>query len=141
MLLRLLIDTNVIISGTVFRTGNPFLLLELWRAERFRVVTFARQIAEVIDVLGRATFVHRVTPEHVEEILFLLSIRAQRVTPGVAPITVRDPKDQDILGAALSGRVDYLVTGDADLLVLDGDARLGSLRIVTVADFFRLTAS
>jgi putative PIN family toxin of toxin-antitoxin system len=92
-------------------------------------------------VLGRSKVVNRVAPQDVQEILFLLSTQAERVIPGAAPITVRDPKDQDVLGAALSGRVDYLVTGDSDLLVLDGDARLDSLRIVTVAEYFRLTSS
>lgn len=53
----------------------------------------------------------------------------------VLPVSVRDPKDEHILAAALGGEADYLVTGDQDLLVLAGDPRLGSLQIVTVAAF------
>lgn len=43
-----------------------------------------------------------------------------------------------ILAAALGGGADYVVTGDADLLVLNGDPRLGNLRIVTAGDFLAL---
>jgi predicted nucleic acid-binding protein len=46
--------------------------------------------------------------------------------------------DERILGAALAGNADFLVTGDEDLLVLAGDPRLGSLRIVTVAAFLAI---
>ena len=48
---------------------------------------------------------------------------------------MRDPKDEPILAAALGGGADYLVTGDADLLIYRGDSRLGSLQIVTVHQF------
>ena len=42
-----------------------------------------------------------------------------------------------LLAAALVGNVDYLVTGDADLLVLDGTLPDGAPRIVTPAWFVR----
>lgn len=42
-----------------------------------------------------------------------------------------------ILASALGSKADYLVTGDADLLALQGEQALGSLRIVTVAVFLR----
>lgn len=43
-----------------------------------------------------------------------------------------------MLALALDSKADYLVTGDEDLLVLAGDERLGSLAIVTVAEFLRI---
>jgi predicted nucleic acid-binding protein len=51
------------------------------------------------------------------------------------PVSVRDPKDKRMLAAAIEGAADYLVTGDQDLLVLQGDPRLGDLRIVPAARF------
>ena len=44
----------------------------------------------------------------------------------------RDPKDDKFLELAVSGRADYLVTGDLDLLVLDP---FRGVRILTPADF------
>jgi predicted nucleic acid-binding protein len=47
-------------------------------------------------------------------------------------LTVRDPKDQPFLHAALSFGADYLITGDGDLLALRDRSKT---RIVTVAEF------
>ena len=57
------------------------------------------------------------------------------------PVHVRDPKDAKILALALGGNADYLVTGDDDLLVLNGDPRLGKLQIVTVHTFLTVLQS
>ena len=60
----------------------------------------------------------------------------ERVTPSeTIPVAVRDPKDTHLLAAALGGNAAFLVTGDADLLVLNGDPALGPLRIVTARAF------
>ena len=57
---------------------------------------------------------------------------------GTLPVQVRDPKDEHVLAAALSGKADYLVTGDEDLLHLDGDPKLGNLQIITAREFVNL---
>jgi predicted nucleic acid-binding protein len=43
-----------------------------------------------------------------------------------------------VLACALGANVDYIVTGDEDLLVLDGHPALGSLRIVTPRAFLTI---
>ena len=45
-----------------------------------------------------------------------------------------------ILGSALGGKADYLITGDKDLLALRGEPGLGSLRIITVVEFLSVLA-
>ena len=47
----------------------------------------------------------------------------------------RDPKDNMILELAVSGNADYIITGDADLLVLNP---FRGISIVTPADFLTL---
>ena len=44
----------------------------------------------------------------------------------------RDPEDDRILELAVSGRADFVITGDADLLAMDP---FRGTRIVTPADF------
>lgn len=77
--------------------------------------------------------------------LQLLALDAVWIDHEVEPIVrSRDPNDDHFLTAAMSGYADFLVTGDLDLLVLDGDPRVGSLRIVTpraFADGLRLRYS
>ena len=50
-------------------------------------------------------------------------------------------KAETVLATALAGIADYLVTGDQDLLVLDGDPAIGALRIVTVREFLAAVKS
>jgi hypothetical protein len=60
----------------------------------------------------------------------------ERVEPtGTIPVAVRDPEDVHLLAAALGGNAAYLVTGDADLPILNGDPALGPLRIVAARAF------
>jgi predicted nucleic acid-binding protein len=53
------------------------------------------------------------------------------------PIHSRDTKDDKVLRCALMGKCDYLITGDEDLLILNGRAELGNLHIVKAADFLK----
>jgi predicted nucleic acid-binding protein len=64
--------------------------------------------------------------------------RTPPVVPSQSPLLVRDPKDDMILAAAIGGNADFLVTGDADLLVLANDPKLGHLRIVSPSEFLSL---
>ena len=48
----------------------------------------------------------------------------------VHPPVCRDPDDDDILGCAVAAKADCIVTGDADLLVLE---RFQEIEIVTLA--------
>jgi putative PIN family toxin of toxin-antitoxin system len=52
------------------------------------------------------------------------------------PRVVRDPKDDYLLAYAVLERADFLVTGDRDLLALDGE--IERLRIVTAVAFLQL---
>ncbi len=47
----------------------------------------------------------------------------------------RDPKDNKYLELAVSGRADYLITGDQDLLILNP---WRNLKIITAPEFFSL---
>ena len=80
-------------------------------------------------------------PEQVHAIIE--GLRAARIEPlplAVLPVHCRDPKDDMVLACALGAQAAYLVTGDADLLALDGDPALGRLRIVTPRQFLALFA-
>jgi putative PIN family toxin of toxin-antitoxin system len=135
---RAVIDTNVFISGIISRRGNPFRLLEAWRAGAFTLVISSEQQDELRDVLSwpRLALKYQISEQEVAELFRLIDVLAETVSPLLPiPITVRDPKDEMILGSALAGRADYLVSGDDDLLVLRGDSLLGGLEIVTVREF------
>ncbi|MBI4492304.1 MAG: putative toxin-antitoxin system toxin component, PIN family [Chloroflexi bacterium] len=138
---RSVIDSNLFVSGTILKRGNPFLLLEAWRGGRFTLLLSREQREELEDVLHRPQIQQRysLSLEEVATLLHLLDTTAASAPPRRRlPVAVRDRKDEMILAAALSGRADYLVTGDDDLLVLRDDPRIGRLKIVTVREFLEI---
>lgn len=138
ILYTVVLDTNVIVSGTILRGGAPFAILEAWRTGAFRLVSSAAQRAELEGVLRRPKFARYYSVGHpeIEAILNRLDRDADMVAPvTVLPVSVRDPDDERILAIALGGDADLLVTGDKDLLALAGDPRLGKLHIVDPGAF------
>jgi putative PIN family toxin of toxin-antitoxin system len=138
-LLRVVVDTNIFVSGTIIKRGNPHELMGRWRAGEFRLLYEREQYGELSDVLNRPWVRRRgIEAAEVADLLAILLTNGEPIDPGEVPLPVRDVDDEPILASALGGEADYLVTGDADLLVLDGDPRLGKLRIVTARAFLDL---
>jgi putative PIN family toxin of toxin-antitoxin system len=137
-LLRVVVDTNVLVSGLINPHGLPRQLLDVWAAERLELLTSAELIDEAVRVLHRSRIRSKygVTSERISDLQTRLERTATSVTPTTpVPLFSRDPKDDTFLAVALAGTADYLVTGDDDLLVLNGDPALTTLQIVTVRDF------
>lgn len=129
---RVVLDTNVVISGTIIAKGAPFIILESCRKREFCLITSEDQIEEIRITLQRPKFSHRygVTPEIIQALERRLQHDAIVVQPQLPyPITVRDEDDKIILAAAFAGSAAIIVTGDQDLLSLDGNPQLGGLRI------------
>lgn len=139
---RTVVDTNVFVSAALFKRGNPYALRRAWLANAFELLLSDAHLAELTDVFARSKLIqrYRIAPEDIAE-LFTGFAAATLVHPSpIIPVAVRDPKDVKILAAALGGEADYLVTGDADLLELRDDPRLGALRIVTATQFLAILA-
>jgi putative PIN family toxin of toxin-antitoxin system len=135
---RIVIDTNLIISGLIVPHGLPHRLIAAWREGAFHLVVTDAILAEYAAVLARPRFAveYGLTPTVVAAVMRRMQAEGVRVTPAaLLPIAVRDPNDTHLLAAAIGGDADYLITGDDDLLVLDGAAALGRLRIVTVREY------
>ncbi|MGH2557717.1 MAG: putative toxin-antitoxin system toxin component, PIN family [Thermomicrobiales bacterium] len=137
---RTVVDSNVFVSGMILRRGNPFRLVEAFHAQRFSLILSDARYTELVNVFGRPKIVvkYDVPAEDIDALLSALATSTRVIPRSKLPVQVRDPKDEKILGAALAGAADYLVTGDHDLLELAGDSRLGGLRIVTVIDFLAI---
>ena len=75
-------------------------------------------IDEYFEVLRRPKF--QIESEEFDDFASLLIIKADFVTP-LKPITVivSDPSDNKFLEAALEGKADFIVSGDAHLLGLE----------------------
>lgn len=130
--MRVFLDTNVIVAAFATR-GLCADVFRLVLAEHELLVSVTL-IEEVTRTLTRKI---RVPDQVVREIVAFLRASASTVegVPERPPIVVRDPDDLVILGGALSGGADVLVTGDKDLLVL---GEVGALRILNPRGFWEL---
>lgn len=132
--MRVVLDTNVLLSGFLQGRGTRP-ILEALIARRFYLITSELLVEELADVLSRPEWLRALGPTRCREAVATICEAALFVAP-TQPITIcRDPADNALLECALAGRVDYLVTGDHDLLVLDP---FRGIPIVRPREFLRL---
>jgi uncharacterized protein len=121
-MLRVVIDTNVIVSGILSRTGAPAELWNAWRERRFLLLSSPAIIAEVNAVLQYPHLrkKYHLSDEEINLTITLLEQDALRVAgdADVAGSVPADPKDEMFLACALGGQADVIVTGDHHLLDL-----------------------
>jgi putative PIN family toxin of toxin-antitoxin system len=114
MTLRIVVDTNLWIRALLGgRVTLP--LLEAWYARRFTVVVSEALMEELDRVWRRPRHRDRIDAHDAERLLEQLRFRGDRVELVTVPPQCRDPKDHPVLATAIDGRVDAIVTGDADL--------------------------
>lgn len=127
--MRVVLDANVVIAAVASR-GLCEAVVEMC-FERHELVTCSGLLAEVSGKLVRKLRLPRAIAD--EYVGFFRGI-AETVEPGVVGAgACRDPDDEMVLGLVEPGRVDVIVTGDKDLLVVK---RFGSARIVTPRQFW-----
>ena len=120
--MRAVLDTNVLLSGLLWH-GAPHKLLEQVRAGGLTLISSPALLAEFSKVIGRKKFKAILARSHTSSRRLLEKIRllAEIVDPPPlsAPVS-RDPDDDAVLALAVAAGVDFIVSGDADPLVLIG---------------------
>ena len=128
--MRVVVDTNVLVSGLLSPFGPPGVIVRLVSAGRLSICYDARIVAEYTDVLNREAF-----PFSRDEISALTAqIEAGGVLASPVPLTVRlpDPDDEPFLEVAVAARAEYLVTGNGDHFPPD---RRAGVRVVSPREF------
>ena len=116
--MRVVLDTNVMISGLISERGHPVRLLDAVRHGHLVLVTAPVQIDEVVDVLSRPKIANRLTEGANEELSHLLSDIAEIYADALPVITASsDPDDNLILAIAVGARADLVVSGDKKHMV------------------------
>jgi uncharacterized protein len=121
-MLRVVLDTSVLVSAVLSPTGVPAQVFKAWRAQPYSLFTSPLILRELVQTLGYARIRrrHGVTDRMVDEMVGMLREWAAFV-PGVADVSdsaVRDPNDLMILATCVEARAHVLVSSDKDLLVL-----------------------
>lgn len=119
--MKVLLDTNVLLSGLMFPEGTPGRIVAAWIEARFEVAFSLDQLAEIGRVLEYPKIRRKLgwDDEQIELFIKQLYIRAEVVELGPTSAEVpRDPGDAPILATLATAKADILVTGDGDLLAL-----------------------
>jgi hypothetical protein len=130
---RLVVDTNILISALLSETSLPARLIVLWRDGRFDLLMSAEQLDELMRVTRYPKIRERLTPALAGRLIN--EIRDLAIWLDDLPVATgsADPDDNYLLAMASAGAADFLLTGDKrDLLVLEV---YRGTKIVTVRDF------
>ncbi len=135
--MRAVIDTNVLLSGLLWR-GAPHALIEQVQAGTLAMVSSPALLAELAEVISRAKFdeiLARSNTSRERSLAEMLQLAEVIVPPPLPQPVCRDPDDDHVLACALAAQADLIVSGDADLLKL---REYQSIRIVAAAEALRL---
>lgn len=120
--LRVVLDTNVVLSVLLFTRGRMAWLRTEWQAGRLVPVVCRATVVELMRVLGYPKF--KLTEFEQAELLADFLPYAETVAGDFDAVAVpdcRDPHDRIFLALARGAEVAALVSGDADLLALAGE--------------------
>lgn len=127
--MNVIIDTNVIVSG-IFWKGKPRELLNLWLEGEIELRTSKAILDEYLEVIERVA--GKYGKLHLAESWSIVII--ERVVPVEAPKAFRgcrDPHDNMFIDCAWASRSEIVVSGDEDLLALNGVVK--NVRFMTPA--------
>jgi putative PIN family toxin of toxin-antitoxin system len=112
---KVVLDTNVVISGLLWR-GAPYRCLLAIRAGLADLVVSPPILAELRRVL--VTKFHHTAEEAEEVVAFLLESATLIEIPGALRVVHDDPDDDKFVETAAVAGATYIVTGDRHLLAL-----------------------
>ena len=128
--MRIVIDTNVLISG-IFFGGFPRKILSAVVGRKITACATTQIINEyeeiVLEMINRKQ-------GHINRAILSPLIKAMKIIEPVTHIEIcRDPDDNKFLECAKDSHALYIVSGDKDLLVIE---EYENIQIVTAKDFF-----
>lgn len=140
--MRIVLDTNTLVSALLSPKGPPRRLLDDARAQAFELCSSPVLMAELLDVVSREKFARRFTQAGLTPLGIVGEIRrlATMAAPASVPRVVAEDADDDhVLACALAGNADLIVSGDKHLLGLGGTYQ--GIRIVTPAEAIELVGT
>jgi uncharacterized protein len=103
---RVILDTNGLISGLLSQSSSPQRVFDYVIASEILLNSEPTKFDKYISLEKRMRFLTSITD------------RAELVVINSSVDICRDPTDNKFLDLAISGKTDYIITGDNDLLVL-----------------------
>ena len=118
--MKIVLDTNVLISAVIRPQGGAGVVLQRLRQRDFIALISRTTLSELAAVLHRPRLraKYHLTDRRIRAVLRVIVLRSELLHPQRKIRVCRDPKDDQFLEIALAGKADAIVSGDADLLSL-----------------------
>jgi len=137
---RVVLDTNVILSALVFRAGAAGQVRQAWQRGLVLPLASTATVQELVRVLAYAKF--RLSKAEQDELLADYLPYAETVRIPQPPPTVpdcRDVLDLPFMHLATAGKAQVLVSGDRDLLAIAAEfERTSACPIVSLEVFCKM---
>ena len=128
--MKIVVDTNVIISG-VFFNGLPYRFLNEIVSNEIEIVASEEIINEYYNISEE--LVKSKTGKFNKELFDIVIDKIKIINTQTKINVCRDPDDNKFLECAVDGRAIYVVSGDKDLLTIQ---QYQGVLIVSVADYY-----
>ena len=129
---RVVVDTNVVVSGTLVDQGLSASILDLAANKKIQMIVSPDILAEYAEVLRRPRF--KLSPSHVDNVLSVIRKTSELVKPSRKLSISRDESDNRFYECAEAGKADFLVTGNSKHFPVHHK----STRIVSPREFIEL---
>ena len=127
--MRIVVDTNVIISG-VFFGGAPGEILKAIVSNKVTACASKQIVEEYIEIVNE--MISRKQGKLNSDILLMLIESLEMIKPKIHVKISRDPDDDKFIECAKDAGALYIVSGDKDLLVIK---QYENIKIITAKEF------
>ena len=128
--MKIVVDTNVIISG-VFFNGLPYRFLNEIVSNEIEIVASKEIIEEYYEVTKE--LVDSRTGNFNKKLFDIIVGKMEIIVPRTKVDVCRDPEDNKFIECAIEGNAIFIVSGDQDLLTIK---QYENILIVSVADYY-----
>ena len=131
--MRLVLDTNIVVSAALSPFGPPARVLDSVLAGAHILLTDDRILHEYREVLSRPKF--NLSRNLVDDLMEFFLHGSERIFAPALSVEMPDESDRMFLEVAMDGRADFLITGNAKHFPRSS---VRGPRIVSPADFLKV---
>jgi len=137
-MLKVILDTNIIISGLLKTSSNCRKIINKLSENKFTLIISPTILEEFIDVTSRPKFHKIINRETAEKLMELIKNQAFFVNPSKKVSIIKNDLDDNMfLEAALEASANFIISGDEDLLALGA---FHKTKIIPPKEFLKIIA-
>lgn len=125
------IDSNIFVSA-LLGSENCNKIYDALKLDKFEMFICDELLGEIVFVLHKPKF--EFNKLIIDKLVWYINKKAKKVVLQEKTESCRDPKDNMVLECAIAGNVDYIVTGDKDLLEIKS---FHNIKIITPQSFLK----